>query len=256
MSISDEDGFSLPELITVMVVTGVLVGVIMLFTFSYWQYSYVSQADQDTFTDRLNASDYLRENLGTSSGLITQTSIPDLNTGAPDPADNQFWISVHAVPGNVPHGSSDITPVAYYKRHSSNPSGQTIMNGAQPYEDEYVLYLDKPSRALKVRTLANPAAADNKAVTSCPPALASSTCPEDKTLSPNVDSIDKRLFSRSGVVIDWTSIYDPDIAQYVGPDNPTVEVVELTMNISTKPVFQKSKTTSSSTVIRVALRNI
>lgn len=256
MTIRDERGFSLPELIIVMTVTSVLVGVLMLFTFSYWQYSFVSQADQDTFTDRLNASDYLRENLGSASGLITQTSIPDSNTGVPDPDDSQFWIEVHAVPGNVPHGSGDITPLAYYKRNSVNASGQLIMNGTQPYEDEYVLYLEKPTRALMVRTLANPAAAGNRAITSCPAAVASASCPVDKTLSHNVDSVDKRLFSRSGVVIDWTSVYDPDISQYVGPDNSTVEVVELTLNVSTKPVFQKSKTTSSSTVIRVAMRNI
>jgi prepilin-type N-terminal cleavage/methylation domain-containing protein len=256
MTIRNEHGFTLPELIIVMTVTTVLVGVVMLFTFSYWQYSFVSQANQQTFTDRLNASDYLRENLGSSSGLITQTSIPDNNTGAPDPGDNQFWASIHAVPGNITHGSSDITPISYFKKPSLNNTGQIIMNGSAPFEDEYVLYLHKPTRTLKVRTLANANAPNNRAVTSCPLSTASATCPEDRTLSENIDSVDKRFFSRSGVVIDWTSVYDSNIGQYIGPDNPTVEVVEFTLNISTKPIFQKSKTVSSSTVVRVALRNI
>lgn len=253
---NDQSGFTLPELIVVMTVSTVLVGVLMLFTFSYWQYSYVSQANQETFTDRLNASDYLRENLGTSSGMVNQTSIADSNTGVADPFNPDLWVAVHAVPGNTTYGSGDITPIAYYERYSTNASGQIIMNGLLPYEDEFVLYLHKPTRSLMVRTLANPNAPANRALTSCPTASASTTCPADKTLSGNIDSVDKRFFSRSGVIIDWTSIYDSSIGQYVGPDNSVVEVVEFTINISTKPVFQKSNTTSSSTVIRVALRNI
>lgn len=251
----NEQGFTLPELLMVITISSILVGVIMLFTFSYWQYSFVAQANQDTFTDRLNASDFLRENIGSSSGLITQTSITDSNVGAPDPVDNQYWIAVHAVPGNTTYGAGNITPFAYYKKNSINSSGQIIMNGTQPYEDEYVLYLDKSKRSLMVRTLANPSAAGNKAVTSCPPASATAICPADKTLSENIDSIDKRFFSRSGVAIDWTSIYDPVISDYVGPDNSTVEVIEFTINIGHKAILQKSKTTSSSTIIRVALRN-
>jgi hypothetical protein len=163
---------------------------------------------------------------------------------------------VHATPGNTTYGTGNITPLAYYKKPSINTSKQLIMNGTQPYEDEFVLYLDKSTRSLMVRTLANPFASGNRVMTSCPAAAATVSCPADKILSGNIDSVNKRFFSRSGVVIDWASVYDSSTGQNAGPDNPTVEVAEFTLNISKKPIFQKSNTTSSSTVVRVALRNI
>lgn len=254
--IKNENGFTITELVIVMTVTSVLVGVIMLFTFSYWQYSYVTQANQDTFTDRLNASDFLREAIGSSAGLITQPSITDPNVGSADPANPQHWIPVHAIPGTTTYdATSSITPLMYYTGNSINASRQIIYNGTQPYLDEFVLYLDKPTKSLMLRTLANPYATGNKAKTSCPASAATVDCPADRVLSANIDSIGKRFFSRSGGTIDWTSIYDSDISDYAGPDNPSVEVAELTLNISKKAVFQKSNTVSSSTVVRIALRN-
>jgi prepilin-type N-terminal cleavage/methylation domain-containing protein len=257
--INDQSGFTLPELILSITLTSVLVGLIMFFTFSFWQYSYILQADQETFTERLNATDYLREVLGTSSGIISQNSIPDANVGNPDTSISSglYWKVLHAIPGNIAVNSSgDYTPLAYFKRLSISTSNQVILNGTQPYEDEYILYLYGPTNSLQLRSLANTNAPSNRLLTSCPLAQASSSCPADKVLISNIASIDKRFFSRSGSLIDWTSIFDSNTNSYAGPDNQAIEVIELTLNVSKKAVFQTTNSTQSSTIIRIALRNI
>jgi type II secretory pathway pseudopilin PulG len=254
-----QSGYTLVELVITLFMTSLVVTLVMFLTFNFWRFSATSQADQDTLTERLNAGDFLREYLGSASGLITQNSIIDVNAGKPDTAGagTNYWEPLHAVPGQINTGSGGtITPVMYFKKYSQDGNKQLIYNGLNPYEDEYILYLDTKNNALRLRTLAHPLATNNREKTSCPDTLASGSCPADRTLITGVQSMNKRFFSRSGTLINWTDLFDPDINSYAGPDNPTVEVVELTINVAVKPVFQKSNTTSSSTVIRVAIRNV
>lgn len=253
-----EDGFTIPELLSTMVVTALFTTLILFFGFSYWRYGALLEADLDTLVTRLNAGDFLRESLSSSSGAIIQNGLPDSNTNNPDPAipSNLYWIPLHAIPGNKPVGASGTTtPLLYYKRHSVNTSGALIMNGTQPYEDEYILYLDGSSKQMRLRALANPSAPSNRLQTSCPPAVATPSCPADKTIAVDLASVDIRFFSKSGNLIDYTSVIDPGTGLYAGPDCPTVEVVEFTLNITKKPFLQTTNATSSSTIIRIAMRN-
>jgi len=253
---NEESGFTLIELLIVIILTSLFTSLIMFFTFNYWRYGYLISADLDTFVTRLNAGDFLRETIGTSTGFISQNSLSDPHPANPVSTGSNFWIIQHAIPGNVPIGASGTTtPLLYYRRFSRNSSGSFIFNGAQPYEDEFVLYLDGTTKQLLQRSIANSSAAGNRTVTSCPKALATASCPADKVVASDIASIDRRFFSKSGNTVDWTSAYDSNIGTYVGPDYPTVEVLELTLNISKKAVFQKSNTTQSSTIIRIALRN-
>lgn len=254
--IKNEDGFTIPELIVVMSVTSIFVGLIVFFTFSYWRYGYLMEADFDTLTTRLNAGDYFREAIGSSSGMITQNSIPDPNSLDPDTSisGGEYWVPIHAIPGNIPVDGT-ISPVIYYKQPSKNSAGEILMNGVQPYEDEYVVYLDGAAKQLKVRSLANPDASGNRLKTSCPPALVTTDCPADRTIATDVASIDLRFFSRTGNLINHASIVDSTTGALIGPDYPVVEVLELTLNITKKPIFQKTNATVNSNIIRVALRN-
>lgn len=255
---NNQKGFTLIELLIVMIMTSMIVGLITMFTFNYWRYGYSAQADLEILTERLNANDFLRDYIGTSSGVITQNGIPDVNTGLADAtAGANYWQAMHAVPSKVNMGASaSIAPILYFKKYSQNASKQLIYNGANPYEDEYILYLDGTSKSLKLRTIANPSAPSNRAITSCPASIASASCPADKTLISNIASIDKRFFSKSGALIDWTSVTDIITGLPAGPDNSTIEVVELKLNVSKKPLLQSSNTISSTTVIRIALRNV
>ncbi len=249
-------GFTLMELLVVIILAAFFSSLVVYFTFSYWRYGFSLQADEDTLTTRLNAGDLIRESVGTALGLIIQNSIPDSHALVLDPNNANFWLPIHAIPGtiNVP-AAGQVTPLIYYRRYSFDASGNYIMNGSQPYEDQYVLYLAGDSKSLMIRTLANPSATGNRLKTSCPPSLASVSCPADKTVATNLASVATRYFSRTGNLIDYTSVYDPNTNSYAGPDFTAVEVVEFTLNISQKTTFEKTAGTSSSTIIRIALRN-
>jgi prepilin-type N-terminal cleavage/methylation domain-containing protein len=249
-------GFTLVELLISMVLVSFFSSLILYFTFSFWRYGFSLQADEDTLTSRLNAGDIIREGIGTSAGLIIQNSLTDTHVMAPDPNNNSYWLPVHAVPGTttVP-AAGQYKPIVYYQRYSFDSAGNYIMNGNQPYQDEYVLYLDGATQSLMLRSLANPDAAGNRLKTSCPPSQSSISCPPDKTVAANLASVATRYFSRTGNGINWMSIFDTDTNSYAGPDFPAVEVVEFTLNISQKTTFEKTAGTSSTTIIRIALRN-
>lgn len=253
---NEQSGYTIPELLVTMLVTAFFVELIMVFTFGYWKYGLTQEADLDTLTTRLNAGDVLRENIGQSSGLINQNSIPDSNTLNPDLAfpSNEYWETLHAIPGNKPVGTSGTTPLLYFKRFAQDSSGAFLMNGTQPFEDEYVLYTNGATKQLLLRSLAN-SASNNRLKSSCPPANATPSCPADKLVADDLNSVDVRYFSRAGNLIDFTSIYDSTINQYIGPDFATAEVIEFSLNLTKKPVFQKTETVINSTIIRIALRN-
>lgn len=253
-----QSGFTIIELLIVIILTSLLTLIIMLFAFDLWRTSAVQEAESDTLLTRFNASDILRDQIGSSAGLIIQNSIPDAHTLVPDTSisGNNYWQPIHAVPGTTSlPASGSYTPLIYFRRYSFNSSNQYIMNGSQPYEDEFVLYLDGASKSLEQRTLVNPSAAGDKLATSCPPAQASSTCPADKTIASDLQSVAMRYFSRTGNLIDYTSIIDPNTGAYAGPDFPAVEVVEFTLNLSKKPAFSSTDSANSSTIVRIALRN-
>lgn len=250
-------GFTLPELLIVVSVSAVLIGLIVIFTIGYSRFAASMQLVSDSFVTRLNISDYFREKLGASSGLISQNSIADVNAGSIDTSITPpyYWTKSHAIPGTINMGSGNtITPVFYFRKYSQNSTGGLIMNGANPYEDEYVIYLDASDKTLNVRTLANPNATGNKTKTTCPISIATTSCPADAKLISDVTSLEIRYFSRTGILIDWTSIYDINTGTYAGPDFPAVEVVELKVNSTVQAKYQ-SNTLNNSTIIRVALRN-
>lgn len=129
------------------------------------------------------------------------------------------------------------------------------MNGTQPYEDEYVMYLNGSTRQLLLRSLANPSATNNRLKTSCPPAIATVSCPADRVLIEQLASVDITYYSRSGNAINYQSITDPVTGDYIGPDFTAVEALQYTFHITNKTLFQQSTSTINDTVVRIALRN-
>jgi prepilin-type N-terminal cleavage/methylation domain-containing protein len=253
---TNQKGFTVIELLVVIIASSLIMAVTFNFFWQYWQYAEKSQSDLDVLTSRLDLSDYIRETVGTTSGLIDQNSIADPNANVPDAtAGTNYWQAIHPVPGTTTTSSSVDKPILYFRHFSQDKNNNFIMNGANPYEDEYVVYLSKKGE-LRVRTLANSSASGNALITSCPPAAATSSCPPDKLLIDGLSSVAVRYFSRSGNLLDYTPTYDSSTGTYVnGPDFPAVEVIEYTVNISKTPATQTANTTQSSTVIRVALRN-
>jgi Tfp pilus assembly protein FimT len=255
---TNQQGFTIPELISVMVVTVIFSGLIIFFAISYWRATATLENDMESYVSRLNAGDKLRDNFNAASGLIIQNSIVDSNTGNADPMQpsNEYWLPIHAVPGNKAVGApGSITPLVYFTQPAINTSKNFIMNGTQPYENEFVLYMDGTTKELRMRSLANTAAINNVTKTSCPPSIASSTCPADKLIAENIASIDTRYFSRTGIAINHESIVDTSTGAFIGPDFTSVEVVEFNLRVFKKSTLNGGADTSSQTVIRVALRN-
>lgn len=255
---SDQSGFTLPELMVVIFISGLFSGLLLFFMISYWRYGLLLESNLDTLTTRLNAGDFLRDNLNPASGLIIQNSIQDVNASNPDPAivPANYWVPIHAIPGPIVMPAPGLTvPVTYYKRPSIDTSNVIILNGAQPYEDEFILYLNGTTKSLMSRSLANPDAPGNRLRTSCPESLATAACPADRTVATDLSQIDMRYFSKTGNLINYTSSYDTVNDVYTGPDFPVAEVIEFKLNLVKKPGLQKENATFNSTVIRVALRN-
>jgi len=251
------DGFTLVELLVVMVLTVMMSGLIMTFFLDLWSSTATLQNDSETFVSRENAGDALRDAFNAASGLVIQNGIGDSHTNNPDTsiASGLYWTPLHAVPGTTSMPTSGTTPVLYYEAPSVNSSKIFIMNGTQPYKDNFVLYMDASTKSLMLRTLANPSAALDRVTTSCPPSQATASCPADRTIATDVSSISKRYFSRSGNLLDYTSIIDPLTGAYIGPDFPSVEVLEITVNLHRRSTLHAGAATDNATIVRIAFRN-
>ncbi|MFI5212788.1 MAG: hypothetical protein ACHQTE_02395, partial [Candidatus Saccharimonadales bacterium] len=165
-------------------------------------------------------------------------------------------IPIHAIPATVSIGGpGTITPVIYYNRPSIDTTNNIALNGTIAYQDDIVLYLNGTTKQLLARTIANSSVTNNRAITSCPPTQATSGCPADAVIATDVSSVAMRYFSRSGNTIDYSSITDPTTGAYIGPDYPSVEVVEFTIKFDRTASVHRSTDTLTQTVIRVALRN-
>jgi hypothetical protein len=254
----DQRGLSLVELVVVMVLTLAFSGMVISFALDYWGSATSLKNDSETFVTRQNLGDVLRDRLNVASGLITQNSLPDLNTHLAEVGDvsGTHWVVQHAIPKTIPlPPPNQFLPVIYYTAPSVTSAKVPIMNGAQPFYDEFILYLEGSTKKLYLRNLVNPGASANRLRTTCPPATATTICPSDKLVASDVTSVTTRYFSRSGNLIDWTSMTDPLTGAYIGPDFPSVEVVELTINLGRKAIIKGAQDTGNQTIVRVALRN-
>ena len=253
-----ESGFMVVELVIVMTLSIFFSILILGFALDYASSTTTLNSDSETMVTRQNAGDKLRDQLNRASGLIVQNSIADSNAHVHDSSNpaGPYWQVIHAVPATISLPSAgNFTPVLYGSAPSINSSYNRITNSGQPYYDEFILYLDGSTKQLLLRTLANPSAVGNRMKTTCPPAIATLTCPADTMIADAVSSVAVRYFSRSGNLLDYTSITDPTTGAYIGPDMPTVEVVELTLNLKQKAVVHGAQDTKNTTVIRVAFRN-
>lgn len=267
-TMNKEAGFSIVELITVVVLTAALSGILFQFTIGYMKYASVVESDSIAFVDRLNASDYLRENLSQATGLINQPALADSYPLAPDPADANYWKLLYTVRGTFGN-TTEITPIVYFARHSHDTSGNLQKQGEKYLDDEYVLYHDGPKQELRVRRLANPAVLNNAVSTTCPPAHVSAACREDVLLASNITSVAVRYFSRAGNDITITSTGSDALGDTITPCAETtepyttctgatfdsVEVVEFTLNLAKTPSGANKTSTKSATIIRVAIRD-
>ncbi len=267
---NEQNGFTLVEMLIVVIMTSIIS--IIIFTLGYQYLKQAAQLNAQTnfYGDRLNVADYLRSNIGLSTGLINQNSLPDNNRLVADPADvsGTLWQPIHAIPSTFGN-ATDVSPVVYYSQNAVNTARANIMNGKIPYQNEFVIYHHGPTSELRVRALGNTSATDNRTVTTC--TVAVSGCLLDKVLLTGVKTIEMRYFSRSGEDIDFRSSCDPDIycsgatpakclqtSPYTGCnglDFSQVEVLQFKIKVSKPIESDVNYTMFNTTIIRIALRN-
>ncbi len=251
-------GFTLVELLLYIILVSMFSTMVVTAMLDYWSTVATLINDNETLVSRADAGDSLRTYLNAAAKLADQNSVQDDHVLVPDPSDStgKYWLTIHAIPGttNMPSTGS-YAPIFYFEAPSVDSSKNFIMNGTQPYYDEFILYLNGTTQQLLLRTLVNPSATSDRLKTSCPATLASSTCPAALIMSDYISSVDLSYYSKAGTSINYTSSTDPSTGLYNGPDFPLVEVVSMTLHLNRRATIKGSTPTMNETVIRVALRN-
>jgi prepilin-type N-terminal cleavage/methylation domain-containing protein len=214
-----EAGFTLVELLIVMIVMGIMSLTLANFIVTWLQQSSLSQARTDLLTNAEMALDTVTNDIKLSGSADQNNRWPDSN----GPGGNQFgWTS-----------GSQVLVLAKAAVDSSN---NIIFSDTAKYisqKDNEVYYLS--GTTLYRRTLASSSPNDS-AVTTCPPASASSTCPADETVATGVSNLS-------------FTYYDAD-ENVVTPSN--ARSVQISITLSSAQGGQK---VSTSYTARMVFRN-
>lgn len=219
MSDNKQKGFTIAELAIAVSVGAILMIAFMTVITDYFMIITRDNASIDMTNSSQNLLRSTVELLRLSNGVRQTNSINDPN------APNGGW--------NTSNSSFVIvidTP-ATDKNHNYIIDPDT----GSPYMNELVYYKDGTS--LMKRTLANPSAIGNSVVTTCPPGIATPTCPADSDLADNFQSMSFTLYDQDAAVTT-----DPTQARSIG----------ITLDMQ-RSVFGTSISLNNS--IRATLRN-
>lgn len=212
-------GFTLAELLVVMIVMGILSLTLANFITTWLQQSSLSQARTDLLTNAETALDTVTNDIKLSGNADQNNRWPDPN----GPGGNQFgWTS-----------GSQVLVLAKAAVDSSN---NIIFSDPEEYisqKDNEIYYLS--GTTLYRRTLASDSSND-AAITTCPPASATSSCPADETIATGVSSL-------------TFTYYDAD-ENVVSPSN--ARSVQISIVLSSERGGQK---VSASYTARMVFRN-
>lgn len=219
MSANKHSGFTIVELLIGISVASILFLAFMAAILNY----FVLLTQNNALIDMTNSSQNLLRStvsaLRVSDGVRQTNSITDPNapSGGWNTSNSNFVIVIDTPSLDVNH----------------NYIIDSTTGG--PYMDELVYY--KSGTSLYKRTLANPNATGDTLATSCPPSLATSTCPADADLADYFQSMSFTLYDQNAA-----TTTDPTQARSIG--------ISLVMQRS---VFGQS--ISLNNAIRVTLRN-
>ena len=163
-------GFTLVEVVISLSIAGVLSGILFMVTYYFY-------------------ANMMQNNAATQMTLDTQIVLRSLTDDIrlADKIDSTNAIT----DANQPSGwtTSNPSSILIISDPAVNSSNQIIYNPdtGYPYRNENIYFVS--SGTLYKRTLKNPDATGNVAVTTCPPAIATSSCPPDKTFSTYVSSL-------------------------------------------------------------------
>lgn len=188
-------GFTVVELIISMTITGILAVAMLGIIMNYFVVITRDNIIVDMTVDSQNLLRSTVEELRYGAGVRQTNTITDLNgPGGGWNTSNTNFVIIIAMPAVDSNGSYIIDTAT-----------------GQPYNNEFVYF--KSGLRLYKRILAHPSASGNSMRTSCPQALATATCPADRTLNDNVRDMNFTLYNQDNVVT-----IDPLLARSVKID--------------------------------------
>lgn len=176
-----------------------------------------------------------RTEMTVASQNLLRSTVENLRYGDGIRQTNQIADSNAPVGGWNTSNSSFVVIIAVPALDSSNNYIIDDDTGS-PYMNELVYY--KNGSTLMRRRLANPNATGNNVLTSCPPAIATNSCPADITMADYVKSM---LFT----------LYDQDGVQ----TNTPSEARSINIRLEMQRYSNTSKPIDLTTNLRVTLRN-
>jgi len=179
-----QSGFTLVELVAVMIVMGILSLFLANFITTWLQASSLSQARTALLTNAEDALDTVGNDIKLS--------------GNSD--QNNRWSDANG-PGGNPFGWTSGSQVLIIARAAVDSGNDIIFSDPSKYisqKDDEIYYLS--GTTLYRRTLASDDASD-AAVTTCPPASASPGCPADTTIATGVSNLTFAYYDASENVV-------------------------------------------------------
>lgn len=179
VSISNERGFTVVEVLVIVVLIGLLFTPVIGGLFFFYGNTVASTRQTQLALDSQNLVRSISESLRTAAAVRTSNAISDPNGGG-------GWTT------------SDVNNVLVVATPALNASNQFITNAGTPYQNELVYFVS--NGALYRRSLANTSASGNSMTRTCPAASVSPTCPADAVFSTKVKNIGLTFYDQAGVV--------------------------------------------------------
>lgn len=173
------DGFTVVELLIALVVIGILLIPVLGIVTGYYFDTLRSMRVAEMQAELRASTQTISEEMKLSAGIIPQNTLSDAN------APSGGWQTNNA------------NQILVAQFPALRQDGTIILDTPnKPYYNEVVYYL-KDGNAY-MRTIRNPSASGNVTQTTCPSALATSSCRADRVLLQNVLDMSFTLFDRSG----------------------------------------------------------
>ncbi len=175
-----QSGFTIVELLVSISLIGIIsVSMIAVFG-NYFAITTQNSRSNELTIESQNLLRATVEELRYGAGVRQTNSIADPNMPGGWNTSNSSFVIIIAVP-------------------AVNSANEYIVNPdtGNPYNNELVYF--KQGSTLHKRTLANPLAAGNKLVTSCPKNLVTSTCPADRLLTENGKTFAFTLYDQDNI---------------------------------------------------------
>jgi len=212
-------GFTITELVIAIAIAGILAVVIFVATFDYYGDVNRSQTATDLALKSQSILNQMTSDIRLADAISSTNSISDPNA----PAGG--WVTSN--PSNVIIIESPTLDSSHNIIYDSNTGN--------PYRNEFIYFVSGGS--MYKRVLANTAANGNTAVTTCPAAKASKSCPADTLFSDHVSDLSFTFY---------------DSSDNTTSDATQARSVLLSVNLSQKVL---GKNVALSNQARITLRN-